>query len=652
MAKDDFTPEFLEKQEAPDLQDTFSRIDEAMILARKRHRSITDLANNGSKVLAEMRKRGVPIDTELDLFKTLNRPTLKAKIHKGFTNGTPEGGVHTHGLLRNDKATTRDGVHLHMFAIRLEGGELMRVVTEEDGDHWHSLDMESSMRANAGKMSAHNHQIIVPRTIVTENGLRIEEGAILVTEIDGAHEHGTPMLDSSNFDGEHKHNLIFNDGTSIRALDIQEFWEMFGPFDLRDVPPHPPASRITQLVEEELFPPFEQPIPESALEEDSMAMISALNEGVNVELGSGDIPLEGYIGVDKEGNPTVKADLNEGMPFPNDSVDKVRATDILQFLVNKQFIMSEIHRVLKPGGILEFAVPSTRGQNAFSHPDHISFFDIRTFDFFTDPVMLEGRPQFDVEKIEEKQMGEDVFVMGILKKPKDEIYKVEHIKKAGTRKQGTEIQTLIFPNEKFTRAQALSFARRHGFKTSKVDETDTSFRIRQKDPDDFSRIRTISLADSGGVKATVGVRKRVHRPEDKKKKKTLKAKEILNEIVNGDPIKIVKLHKKKQIAVGIVLRVDKFDSQDDTMVLDEVEKTAHNFLKDSRVIGLQHTGPANAELVESAVVLKGDTFKGVKMQHSAWVIAVHVSDRRTWLKVVSGEINSFSPGGFGLRKPA
>jgi hypothetical protein len=57
-----------------------------------------------------------------------------------------------------------------------------------------------------------------------------------------------------------------------------------------------------------------------------------------------------------------------------------------------------------------------------------------------------------------------------------------------------EIQTLIFPKDKWNSlAEVKRWAKDHDFSTDKVDETDTSWRLRQQDPDDFKRLRTICL---------------------------------------------------------------------------------------------------------------------------------------------------------------
>lgn len=72
-------------------------------------------------------------------------------------------------------------------------------------------------------------------------------------------------------------------------------------------------------------------------------------------------------------------------------------------------------------------------------------------------------------------------------------------------KDPTTIQTLIFEKDKFeSAAAAKKWASDHDFKNSKVDETDDTYRLRQRDPGDFKdgSFRTIELKE--GVKAVVG----------------------------------------------------------------------------------------------------------------------------------------------------
>jgi len=74
--------------------------------------------------------------------------------------------------------------------------------------------------------------------------------------------------------------------------------------------------------------------------------------------------------------------------------------------------------------------------------------------------------------------------------------------------ESTTVQTLIFSKDIFESAeQAKAWAKEHDFKFGSVDETSTSFRLRQIDPDQFvdGSFRTIDITE--GVKAVIGVLK-------------------------------------------------------------------------------------------------------------------------------------------------
>lgn len=66
------------------------------------------------------------------------------------------------------------------------------------------------------------------------------------------------------------------------------------------------------------------------------------------------------------------------------------------------------------------------------------------------------------------------------------------------------VQSLIFDKANFTAEQARAWANEHGYESTGVDETETSYRFRQEEPGDFAAMRTISLTD--GVKAVIGIK--------------------------------------------------------------------------------------------------------------------------------------------------
>ena len=193
--------------------------------------------------------------------------------------------------------------------------------------------------------------------------------------------------------------------------------------------------------------------------------------------------------------------------------------------------------------------------------------------------------------------------------------------------------------------EALKFVTEDEGKAMKAgDETSTSFRFQIRKPDNFTRLRTFKPPKTDGISIVggelkSGVEKLIHRPEDQKKKS-----DESDDIIS---VPIMKADKKRQIVYGIVLEADSVDTQGEFMKADQIETTAHNFIQKSRVIGLGHTKVADAALIESVILHKGDSFYGLKIQKTSWAIGVFVKDAAIWKRVDSGEINAFSVGGFG-----
>ena len=91
----------------------------------------------------------------------------------------------------------------------------------------------------------------------------------------------------------------------------------------------------------------------------------------------------GYQSVDLK-NADICCDLNRGFPFEDSSIYCIRAFDIIEHLSDKNHTMSEIHRVLRPGGFVLISVPSTDGRGAFQDPSHVSYWNINSFWYYTD----------------------------------------------------------------------------------------------------------------------------------------------------------------------------------------------------------------------------------------------------------------------------
>ena len=55
------------------------------------------------------------------------------------------------------------------------------------------------------------------------------------------------------------------------------------------------------------------------------------------------------------------------------------------------------------------------------------------------------------------------------------------------------VQSVLFPIDTFTKTQAKKWLKDHGYKYSKVDETEYYYRFRQMEPNDTYRYRTYRL---------------------------------------------------------------------------------------------------------------------------------------------------------------
>ncbi|MEQ8459918.1 MAG: class I SAM-dependent methyltransferase [Sandaracinaceae bacterium] len=90
-----------------------------------------------------------------------------------------------------------------------------------------------------------------------------------------------------------------------------------------------------------------------------------------VDLGCGTAPYrdlilqtaDEYIGVDwveslhDRSHVDVNADLNQPLPFASEFADTVVSFQVLEHIANPTLLLSEAHRILKPGGALHVTVP-------------------------------------------------------------------------------------------------------------------------------------------------------------------------------------------------------------------------------------------------------------------------------------------------------
>jgi O-antigen biosynthesis protein len=93
-------------------------------------------------------------------------------------------------------------------------------------------------------------------------------------------------------------------------------------------------------------------------------------------------------------NAPVIADLTKRYPFDDNSIGIVRAYDFLEHIADKMHSLSEIHRVLIPGGLLLSMTPSTVGPDGLAgvgadcDPTHVARWNKHAFWYVTRPEKM------------------------------------------------------------------------------------------------------------------------------------------------------------------------------------------------------------------------------------------------------------------------
>lgn len=105
-----------------------------------------------------------------------------------------------------------------------------------------------------------------------------------------------------------------------------------------------------------------------------------------LNLGCGKTRIPDSIGVDKypvEDYVDVIHDLDiTPYPFEDNYADEIHFYHVLEHLHNPLQKMEEIHRILKPGGVLHMRVPHFSSMGAFSDITHVRPFGYASFDYF------------------------------------------------------------------------------------------------------------------------------------------------------------------------------------------------------------------------------------------------------------------------------
>lgn len=144
---------------------------------------------------------------------------------------------------------------------------------------------------------------------------------------------------------------------------------------------------------------------------------------IKLNLGCGYRKLKDFVNIDnrKEVEPDLCIDITEGLPYDDNTVNEIRAFDFLEHIPMYKtiFVIEEIYRVLKHGGLFEHFTPSTDGRGAFQDPTHKSFWNINSWFYFMDDAYrnlygIKARFGGKNHNIETDKINKIIHVQGIL----------------------------------------------------------------------------------------------------------------------------------------------------------------------------------------------------------------------------------------------
>lgn len=86
-------------------------------------------------------------------------------------------------------------------------------------------------------------------------------------------------------------------------------------------------------------------------------------------------------------SPSVGADLvfdleDRPYPLPDGHFERIWALDVVEHLQDVTGFVEEVHRILRPGGIVEITTPHFSCANSFSDPTHKQHLGCFSFDYF------------------------------------------------------------------------------------------------------------------------------------------------------------------------------------------------------------------------------------------------------------------------------
>jgi hypothetical protein len=100
---------------------------------------------------------------------------------------------------------------------------------------------------------------------------------------------------------------------------------------------------------------------------------------------------------------------------------------------------------------------------------------------------------------------------------------------------------------------------------------------------------------------------------------------------------------------GVVLNPCEVDAQGDWVSPKEIERAAHDYIKNARGVGVEHKDREGARVVESYIAQGDWKIQGELVKKGAWILVMEITDEALWNRVESHELTGFSIEGTAQR---
>jgi len=518
----------------------------------------------------------------------------KSDIRKGLPDEILEGGIHLHGLERENSRSKTDGAHQHIFLetryVQYDEDyppekEERILATNEDGIHFHTLELPTSDESLPD--GEHSHTVYTYE--LDESTWDVKEIELETTE-DGRHYHQL-QVSTSSFDGLHTHTLDMPDGSTLTSLTPGQIWDvLYMRMPQASLIPLPPSSLFAHLSPEQ------------------RAILHAL-----------------YL-VDNQDN---KAQKNQEDTEDSEDVKEPEPNDFTSGLIqtlklpNPDFVVKRL-LLQKPAGMLSKKNHKVRIGKSQALVNELSPMDFK--DSFLWGIVSHGESQ-TFKRLSD--MPQELF---------DSV---------------DSFQRSEFADEEDVFYLPISLVKAFG-EPKKLDTPPKGRRFAGKIDLHKSVVSVLKCSSCETPFEDIGKTKVPFCPRCRATNNTKIAKFMRTE----REVRIIKteeVSKEERYVFGVVLVPDEADAQGDIYDEHEVRKAAHSFMElHSGSLKLMHKGETlddAAKVLETYVTKQEESHDSETYPIGTWLMASRIIDDGLWSDVKSGEFTGYSIGGSANRAP-